>query len=189
MSPRSTSTDGHRYETRDRIRSLAGFSLLSLWLAAMAWAFWLIEGRPALAPAQLASDPQRVAEIERWVHTISSQSQGLPQLVLLPQRCGCAAHTAMTVRLRDTARAQGLVVRDATPDRRSALWLPMSAGALLISPEGRLLFAGPLESPLHCSDGRSLVELILPQAYGEFPPLWGAVIDEPCACGGHYLTS
>lgn len=60
--------------------------------------------------------------------------------------------------------------------------LPAHIDLALFSRSGRLLFAGPADSPLHCIAGSSLAELVLTQAEGEQPPLWAAVLDEPCPC-------
>lgn len=165
-----------------------GYALLCGWLLLMAWAFWLLEGRPAYARAQLASDPARLADVEAWGARLGAGSDAAPLLLLLPPACGCDSHTALGEHLRNIAEAHGLTAVSAVPDARTRSRLPRAAGAALFNAEGRLLFVGPLESPLHCSDGRSLVELLLPYADAADPPLWAPVIDEACACEGRYTA-
>lgn len=155
----------------------------------MGWAFWLVEGRPAHARAQLASDPQRVTSIEAWGARQGAGSVQRPVLILLPSACNCASHAGLRERLRALAHTAGLASHIANANEAPRDLLPPGTGAALFNAEGRLLFAGPLESPLHCSDGRSLVELVLPHAADDTPPLWAPVIDEPCACDGHYLST
>lgn len=174
---------------RDRLQHLLGYILLSGWMLAMGWAFWLIEGRPAHARAQRASDPQRVESIEAWGAAHGAGHDERPLLILLPSSCVCAGHETLRERLRALAQSAGLASHLAAAGEAPEALLPSAAGAALFNAEGRLLFAGPLESPLHCSDGRSLVELVLPHAADDAPPLWAPVIDEPCACDGRYLPS
>jgi hypothetical protein len=166
-----------------------GYARLSGWLLLMAWAFWLLEAQPAYARAQLASDPARIANIEAWGARLGAGSDAAPLLVLLPSACGCDSHIALSERLLAIAETAGLKARHAVLDARMRRLLPSAAGAALFNAEGRLLFAGPIESPLHCSDSRSLVELLLPYADAADPPLWAAVIDDACACDGRYTAA
>lgn len=166
-----------------------GYTLLACWLLLMAWAFWLIEGRPAYARAQLASDPARIALIEAWGARMGAGADANPLLLLLPAVCSCDSHAALAKRIGAAAEAAGLTTLHTVPDARLRGLLPRAAGAALFNAQGRLLFAGPLESPLHCSDGRSLVELVLPHAEAAQPPLWAPVIDEACACDGRYTAA
>jgi hypothetical protein len=165
-----------------------GYALLASWLLLMAWGFWLIEGRPAYARAQFASDPERIAQIEAWGARLGAGTDATPLLLLLPPACGCDSHPALGERLRTRAEDAGLTALNTAPDARTRLLLPSAAGAALFNAEGRLLFVGPLESPLHCSNGRSLVELVLPHADAAQAPLWAPVIDEACACEGRYTA-
>lgn len=174
---------------RSRWKPLLGYALLGGWLLAMGWAFWLVEGRPAHARAQMASDPERVAAIETWGATQGAGQLQRPLLILLPSACACSSHARLRQRLHDLAAATGVAADVVARVEAPRVPLPSATGAALFNAEGRLLFAGPLESPLHCSDGRSLVELVLPHAADDAPPLWAPVIDEPCACDGHYLPT
>lgn len=158
-------------------------------MLAMAWAFWLIEGRPAHARAQLASAPQRVESIESWGASRGAGRNQRPLLILLPSSCVCAGDAVLRERLKALAHSTGLASQIAATSEAPHDLLPPGTGAALFNAQGRLLFAGPLESPLHCSDGRSLVELVLPHAADDRPPLWAPVIDEPCACDGRYLPT
>ncbi|SDD19275.1 DUF6436 domain-containing protein [Aquimonas voraii] len=173
----------------NRFRHLFGYLLLGGWLMSMGWAFWLIEGQAAHARAQLASDPLRVASIEAWGAAQGAGRIQRPLLILLPSPCACASHAGVLERLHGLAEAAGVGAARFTRGAAPSVPLPSATGAALFNAEGRLLFAGPLESPLHCSDGRSLVELVLPHAADDAPPLWAPVIDEPCACDGHYLST
>ncbi|MBE5314729.1 MAG: hypothetical protein H4O13_04925 [Xanthomonadales bacterium] len=173
----------------DVIRHALGYALLGAWLLSMAWAFWLVEGRDAYARAQLASDPQRLESIEAWGAAQGAGRIARPLLILLPSACDCATHAALTQRLMALAATRDSAAEVIVAGRTSPSLLPPGAGAALFNAQGRLLFAGPLESPLHCSDGRSLVEMVLAHAGEDSPPLWAAVIDEPCACDGRYLTT
>jgi hypothetical protein len=161
-------------------RASAGYTLLVAWLLATAWGFWLVEGQPAHARAQLASDPASVERIERWGRQLGAGSSTQPLLALLPSACVCEGHGPLRERLGSLAVALGVNVVEAARPQFSAM--PGGAGLALFSPQGRLLFAGPLQSPLHCSGGRSLAELLIGQAFSESPPLWAPVLDEPCAC-------
>lgn len=174
---------------RDRLNHLLGYILLGGWMLAMGWAFWLIEGRPAHARAQLASAPQRVESIESWGASRGAGRNQRPLLILLPSSCVCAGHAVLRERLQALAHSTGLASQIAATSEAPHDLLPPGTGAALFNTQGRLLFAGPLESPLHCSDGRSLVELVLPHAADDRPPLWAPVIDEPCACDGRYLPT
>lgn len=158
-------------------------------MLAMGWAFWLIEGRPAHARAQLASAPQRVESIESWGASRGAGRNQRPLLILLPSSCVCAGDAVLRERLKALAHSTGLASQIAATSEAPHNLLPPGTGAALFNAQGRLLFAGPLESPLHCSDGRSLVELVLPHAADDRPPLWAPVIDEPCACDGRYLPT
>jgi hypothetical protein len=171
-----------------RWKFLFGYALLGGWLLAMAWAFWLVEGRAAHARAQVASDPQRVAAIEAWGAEQGAGRLQRPLLILLPSSgCTCAAHAGLRERLQGLAEATGIKADLVGSGDAIHALLPSDTGAALFNAKGRLLFAGPLESSLHCSNGRSLVELVLPYAGGDTPPLWAPVIDEPCACDGRHL--
>ncbi|MFN7781177.1 MAG: hypothetical protein ACK5PG_00365 [Lysobacterales bacterium] len=171
-----------------RWKFLFGYALLGGWLLAMAWAFWLVEGRAAHARAQVASDPQRVAAIEAWGAVQGAGRLQRPLLILLPSSgCACAAHAGLRERLQGLAEATGIKADLVGSGDAIHALLPSATGAALFNAKGRLLFAGPLESPLHCSNGQSLVELVLPYAGGDTPPLWAPVIDEPCACDGRHL--
>lgn len=174
---------------RDRLNHLLGYILLGGWMLAMGWAFWLIEGRPAHARAQLASAPQRVESIESWGASRGAGRNQRPLLILLPSSCVCAGDAVLRERLKALAHSTGLASQIAATSEAPHDLLPPGTGAALFNAQGRLLFAGPLESPLHCSDGRSLVELVLPHAADDRPPLWAPVIDEPCACDGRYLPT
>ncbi|MCG6117400.1 MAG: hypothetical protein MEQ07_04285 [Aquimonas sp.] len=157
-----------------------GYALLFTWLLTSAWGFWLVEGRPAHARAQLASDPASVQRIERWGLELGAGGVSQPLLVLLPPACACSDDDTLTQRLGTLAT--DLQVRVVAAERPRFAALPSGASLVLFNPEGRLLFAGPLQSPLHCAGGRSLGELVLGRAFEESPPLWSPVLDEPCAC-------
>jgi hypothetical protein len=160
-----------------------------MWLATAGWGFWLIEGKPAFARAQSASDPIRVQAIEAWGRDLGAGSSGRPLLVLIPSTtisfCACSASTEQLNQLHSQAQAAGLQVASVDlgqqPGQVQNL-LPAHIDLALFSRSGRLLFAGPADSPLHCIAGSSLAELVLTQAEGEQPPLWAAVLDEPCPC-------
>ena len=145
-----------------------------------AWGFWIVEGRPAYARAQLASDPASVEQIERWGRTLGGGTQARPLVALLPAACACDSHDTLLRKLDAQAAKNGLQPRRVERPRLAAL--PAAAGLVLFSAEGRLLYAGPLQSPLHCSSARSLAELVLERAHDASPPLWAPVLDEPCAC-------
>lgn len=173
----------------DALKHALGYVLLVGWLLAMGWAFWLVEERGAYGRAQLASDPERLASIEAWGAAQGAGRIARPLLILLPSACDCATHAALTQRLMALAATRDSAAEVIVASETSRTLLPPGAGAALFNAQGRLLFAGPLESPLHCGDGRSLVERLLPHASDDSPPLWAPVIDEPCACNGRYLTT
>jgi hypothetical protein len=130
-----------------------------------------------------------VESIESWGASRGAGRNQRPLLILLPSSCVCAGDAVLRERLKALAHSTGLASQIAATSEAPHDLLPPGTGAALFNAQGRLLFAGPLESPLHCSDGRSLVELVLPHAADDRPPLWAPVIDEPCACDGRYLPT
>ena len=191
MPPAPSTPDAPELSHRHRLRQGLSFGVLAMWLATASWGFWLIEGKPAFARAQSASDPIRIQIIEAWGRDLGAGTSARPLLVLLratPTRlCACSASTDVIGRLHRQAQAAGLQVASVNlaqaPSQLQNL-LPAQIDIALFSRSGRLLFAGPADSPVHCSEGASLGELVLSQAHGEQAPLWAPVLDEPCPCPG-----
>lgn len=165
-------------------RTAASFALLIAWLLLSAWGFWLMQGREAFARAQSVSDPIRVSAIEAWGAGLGAGRANAPLLALMDSGCGCTLAEAQRLKLVEQAAGASVDVRqlDAAALIEIRALLPTRTELMLFNPQGRLLFAGPADSTLHCSEGTSLAELVLSQARAEQPPLWAPVIDEPCAC-------
>jgi hypothetical protein len=189
MPPAPSISSAPSASSQHRLRQGLSFGLLALWLATAGWGFWLLEGRPAFARAQSASDPIRVQAIEAWGRSLGAGQSARPLLILLPTTsatlCACPPTPEQLTRLHDQAELAGLQVASVDLAQQPAQvlnLLPTHVDIALFSRSGRLLFAGPAESPLHCSQGASLGELVLTRAHGEQPPLWAPVLDEPCPC-------